>query len=118
MDDTILFFGRVVLCFTLLFSVSAIKYEPTWESLDARPLPSWYDEAKFGIFITWGIYSVPSFDSEWFWFGWKGGNHDIVDFMKNNYRPDFTYPDFAADLTTEFYNPEEWAEIFNASGAR
>lgn len=42
-------------------------YDPTWESLDSRPLPSWFDQAKFGIFIHWGVFSVPSFGSEWFW---------------------------------------------------
>lgn len=43
------------------------RYEPTWASLDARPLPTWFDEAKFGIFIHWGVFAVPSFGSEWFW---------------------------------------------------
>lgn len=47
------------------------EYKPTWDSLDSRPLPSWYDDAKFGIFIHWGVYSVPSFGSEWFWKSWK-----------------------------------------------
>ena len=46
-------------------------YDPTWDSLDKRPLPSWYDEAKFGIFIHWGVFSVPSFVSEWFWWYWQ-----------------------------------------------
>jgi len=54
------------------FSTKASKYVPTWPSLDSRPLPSWYDEAKFGIFIHWGVFSVPSFGSEWFWNHWKG----------------------------------------------
>ena len=35
-------------------AVHAVRYEPTWDSLDKRPLPAWYDEAKFGIFIHWG----------------------------------------------------------------
>ena len=34
------------------------QYKPTWESLDSRPLPSWYDEAKFGIFIRWAVYDI------------------------------------------------------------
>lgn len=50
------------------------KYTPTWDSLDSRPLPQWYDEAKIGIFIHWGVFSVPSFGSEWFWKEWKGSN--------------------------------------------
>lgn len=47
------------------------KYEPNWASLDKRPLPGWYDEAKVGIFIHWGVYSVPSMGGEWFWTDWK-----------------------------------------------
>lgn len=50
----------------------AQTYDPTWESLDERPLPEWYDSAKVGIFIHWGVYSVPSFGGEWFWLQWKG----------------------------------------------
>lgn len=54
------------------FSIETTKYDPTWSSLDNRPLPSWYDDAKIGIFIHWGVFSVPSFGSEWFWNNWKG----------------------------------------------
>ncbi|ESO90211.1 hypothetical protein LOTGIDRAFT_147833 [Lottia gigantea] len=98
--------------------VVGVRYDPTWESIDSRPLPQWYDEAKFGIFINWGIYSVPSITNEWFWYRWKHDkNPEIVNFMKNNYRPDFTYPDFASQFTAEFYNPAQWADIFQASGA-
>lgn len=43
------------------------RFDPTWESLDRRQLPAWFDQAKFGIFIHWGVFSVPSFGSEWFW---------------------------------------------------
>lgn len=50
------------------------RYEPDWSSLDARPLPTWYDQAKFGIFIHWGVYSVPAFGGEWFWMNWRGEN--------------------------------------------
>ena len=47
------------------------SYEPTWDSLDSRPSPAWYDEAKLGIFVHWGPYSVPGIVSEWFWFYWR-----------------------------------------------
>lgn len=50
----------------------AQRYTPDWTSLDSRPLPSWYDEAKFGIFVHWGVFSVPAYGSEWFWWYWKG----------------------------------------------
>src|SRR5437762_13816536 len=42
-------------------ALSAQKYDATWESLDRRPTPAWFTDAKFGIFIHWGVYSVPSY---------------------------------------------------------
>ena len=50
----------------------SIRYTPDWSSLDTRPLPNWYDDGKFGIFIHWGVFSVPAYGSEWFWWYWKG----------------------------------------------
>jgi len=96
----------------------AEHYLPKWESLDTRPLPQWYDDAKFGIFIAWGVYSVPGYSNEWFWHSWRSGNPDVVKFMKANYPPNFTYGDFAASFGAELFNPENWAEILKASGAR
>ena len=99
--------------------LSAGKYQPTWESLDSRPLPSWYDEAKFGIFMHWGLYSVPSFGTEWFWYRWKHDQRpDFVEFMKENYPPDFEYQDFAPMFRAEFFDPEAWADLLTKSGAR
>ncbi|OWF56521.1 alpha-L-fucosidase-like [Mizuhopecten yessoensis] len=97
---------------------SAKRYQPNWESLDARPLPAWYDEAKIGIFLHWGVYSVPAFGSAWFWYYLYHGVPAYVEFMKQNYRPGFTYQDFAADFHASFFDPDEWADIFLASGAR
>ncbi|XP_018333024.1 plasma alpha-L-fucosidase-like isoform X2 [Agrilus planipennis] len=99
--------------------VKSFKYKSTWESLDKRPLPSWYDEAKIGIFIHWGVFSVPSFGSEWFWQFWKGQRKaEYVEFMTKNYPPRFTYQDFGKEFTAEFFNPNEWAELFEKSGAK
>ncbi|VDI33822.1 alpha-L-fucosidase [Mytilus galloprovincialis] len=97
---------------------AAQRYEPTWESLESRPLPSWFDEAKLGIFMHWGVFSVPSYSAVWFWNYWKNGHKDINNFMKRNYRPGYTYADFAADFKTEFYDPKRWAAILQASGAK
>ncbi|KAI4469381.1 alpha-l-fucosidase [Holotrichia oblita] len=95
------------------------KYEPKWESLDKRPLPEWYDQAKIGIFLHWGVYAVPGFGSEWFWMKWKGTKlPSHIDFMKKNYPPNFTYQDFANDFKAEFYDPDQWAKLFKASGAK
>ena len=41
-------------------------YQDTWESLSRYTVPEWYKNAKFGIFIHWGIYSVPAFGSDWY----------------------------------------------------
>jgi alpha-L-fucosidase len=48
----------VLFCATIL---GAQTYKPNWESIDSRPVPSWFTDAKFGIFIHWGVYSVPSY---------------------------------------------------------
>nr|XP_033795002.1 plasma alpha-L-fucosidase isoform X1 [Geotrypetes seraphini] len=103
----------------LLGSACAQDYEPTWDSLDSRPLPAWFDEAKFGIFIHWGLFSVPSFGSEWFWWYWQKQHMSCyVRFMKANYRPGFTYEDFGPLFTAEFFDANQWADIFEASGAK
>lgn len=94
-------------------------YDPTWESLDRRPLPQWYDRAKVGIFIHWGVYSVPSFGSEWFWTNWRTSKYvNYVNFMSDNYKPGFTYQEFAHDFTAEHFNASEWAQLFQDSGAK
>jgi len=106
----------VLLC---LIAPSLARYQPNWESIDSRPLPQWYDDAKVGIFIHWGVFSVPGFRSEWFWHDWKTShNREIEEFMKKNYPPDFTYADFAPMFKAEFYNPDQWADIFKAAGAK
>ena len=55
-----------IACLTFAFASAAHaqRYEPTWESVDSRPTPAWWGDAKFGIFIHWGVYSVPAFASK------------------------------------------------------
>jgi len=103
--------------FLLAGHISA-QYSPTWDSLDAHPLPQWYDEAKIGIFLHWGVFSVPGFESEWFWYQWQSRDKSVMDFMAKNYPPDFTYADFAPMFRAEFFDPDRWANIFAAAGAR
>jgi alpha-L-fucosidase len=111
-------FIATVCCSFLTFTEQ--QYTPDWTSLDTRPLPSWYDDSKIGIFIHWGVFSVPSIGSEWMWWEWKGTNpsRSIVEFMNKTYPPDWTYADFAAQFRAELYDPNEWADIFAASGAK
>ncbi|XP_065288998.1 tissue alpha-L-fucosidase-like [Dermacentor albipictus] len=112
-------------CVLLLLALAAAvgssrarRYSPDWSSLDTRPLPPWFDEAKIGVFLHWGVFSVPSFGSEWFWHNWHEMQPAYVLFMMRNYRPGFTYQDFAPEFTAEFFDPARWADIFAKSGAR
>ncbi|XP_061521321.1 tissue alpha-L-fucosidase-like [Phycodurus eques] len=115
--------AMLVVTFVLLFVpfASGARYTADWTSLDGRPLPSWYDEAKVGIFIHWGVFSVPGFGSEWFWWHWQGQkppDPKCVAYMSKNYPPGFSYPEFGSHFHAHFFEPEEWADIFNASGAK
>ena len=60
----------------LSLSLVSAQFSPDWPSLDSRPLPSWYDEAKVGVFMHWGPYSVPGVASEWFWYQWNRRDPD------------------------------------------
>ncbi len=122
----------ILLLFVCGLSIQAAdekKYEANWESLDKRPMPEWYPDAKFGIFIHWGTYSVPSWGerdqyAEWYWnyaFEADGKtlkNNTWGNFHKKNYGADFPYQNFAAMFKAELFNPEEWADIFQRSGAK
>jgi alpha-L-fucosidase len=97
--------------------------DETWESLRTRPYPQWFRDAKLGVFIHWGVYSVPSYGgaesyAEWYLRGLQAGAQNRIDFMKKYYGEDFTYEDFAPLWKAELFDPVEWAEIFEKAGAR
>jgi alpha-L-fucosidase len=101
--------------------------DPAWASIDARPTPDWWTEARFGLFIHWGPYSVPAFAAkgeyaEWYWRALRDPrrpDHAAVQaFHRETYGPDFDYPEFAAQFTAQFFDPEAWARLFVRSGAR
>jgi alpha-L-fucosidase len=99
------------------------QYAPDWESLDRRPNPQWWDDAKFGIFIHWGVYSVPAFSkvgeySEWYWHALRSGKPDYVAFHNRVYGDDFTYADFVPLFRAEFFDSNQWASLFKRSGAK
>lgn len=111
--------GVGCLLLVALAAPSTGRYSPDWDSLDTRPTPDWYDDAKIGIFLHWGVFSVPSFGSEWFWWDWQGAKVPAFrEFMERNYRPGFTYQDFAPQFKAEFFDPDHWAAIFKKAGAR
>lgn len=105
-------------CLKTQISNKNLTYQPTWESLDTRPIPAWFDEAKLGIFVHFGVFSVPSFGSEWFWLYLQSGDTRYVNFMKNNYPPNFQYQEFASQLKAEYLDVNKWAQLFLQSGAK
>lgn len=97
--------------------------EETWESLRSRPYPQWFLDAKLGIFIHWGVYSVPSYGgpesyAEWYLRGLQAGAQNRIDFMKKYWGENFEYEDFAPLLKAELFDADEWAEIFEKAGAK
>ncbi|XP_076257939.1 tissue alpha-L-fucosidase-like [Rhynchophorus ferrugineus] len=112
-------FSSLLLVFLIFgsFCVNSELYQPTWESLDTRPLPEWFDKAKIGIFIHWGVFSVPSMGTEWVWTFWNDGD-EVTKYIQDNFPPGFSYQEFAKDFTAEFFNASEWAQLFARSGAK
>lgn len=99
-------------------------YQPTWESLSAYKCPDWFRDAKFGIFIHWGLYSVPGFGSEWYprWMykdSTVWGQNYYQHHVKTFGTPDkFGYKDFIPLFKAEKFDADQWADIFKKSGAR
>ncbi len=100
-------------------------FEPTWESLNSRKSPEWFRDAKFGIFIHWGVYSVPaicdtSTYAEWYLNWLKTNSHGglVRKFHEENYGADFAYTDFASMWRAELWKPDDWAKLFKRAGAK
>ena len=107
----------LIAAFALCAGASAEKkYDLTWESLDSRPIPAWYDDAKFGIFIHWGDYAVPSF-GEWYWYQLNQPNSETQKFHNKTYGEKFKYQDFAPMFKAELFDPDKWADVFVRSTA-
>jgi alpha-L-fucosidase len=123
-----------IILFLLFFNyLSAQKYDATWESIDSRPVPGWFEDVKFGIFIHWGVYSVPAWApadadigiyakySEWYW---SKINSDtdagklFREYHNNMYGENFKYQDFAAGFKAQHFNPDHWADVFKKAGAK
>ena len=103
-------------------------YKSNFESLNTRECPSWWKEAKFGIFIHWGVYSVPAFAptgeksvydcyAEHYWRFLKEGRPAFVAHHQKNY-PGMSYMDFAPAFTAKNWDPAKWADLFKRAGAR
>jgi len=95
-------------------------FQPNWDSLKGYKIPEWYQDAKFGIFIHWGVYSVPAFGSEWYprnmyIQGSPEFKHEV-----ETYGPQtkFGYKDFIPMFHAQDFDAKAWAALFKESGAR
>lgn len=99
-------------------------YENNWQSLNSRPVPEWFGDAKFGIFIHFGLYSVPAFTAEGQYAEWymihlqDEGQKAVRDFHKRTYGENFKYEDFVSGFKCELFDADKWAKLFEDSGAK
>ena len=128
---------KYLLMFALLLGRSnAQTYQPTWDSIDKRPTPAWFTDAKFGIFIHWGVYSVPAYApvipgklayAEWYWNQMTQGRDNpkangvetgTWAFHKKNFGADYPYQNLAPQFKAELFDPSHWADVLASSGAK
>jgi alpha-L-fucosidase len=122
-----------VLLLFIAVNLSGQNYKPEWESLDKRPVPKWFQDSKFGIFIHWGVYSVPAWGptgdsigvydkyAEWYWrkMDQPGKVQKYFkEYHTKTYGPNFRYQDFLPMFKAELFEPDKWAELFKESGAK
>ncbi len=98
--------------------VAAGPFRPDWESLSTYQVPEWYKDAKFGVFLHWGVYSVPAFGSEWYPRLMYLEGSDVNKHHVAKYGPltQFGYKDFIPMFKAEHYDPDAWAKLFKSAG--
>ena len=100
----------------------AQTYQPNWQSLDSRPVPQWFKDSKFGIFIHWGVYAVPGWSTKGNYAEWYQQGLQTTDTARQHFHKakfgNRTYYDLANDFKAELFNPDEWAKVFEQSGAK
>ena len=96
------------------------RYKDNWQSLANHKTPDWYYKGKFGIFIHWGVYSVPAFGGEWYsrnMYDRESREYDHHIKTYGNHR-DFGYKDFIPMFRAEQFDAREWVKTFKDAGAR
>jgi alpha-L-fucosidase len=96
-------------------------YRPDWETLRNHEIPQWFKDAKFGIFIGWGVYAVPGAVNEWYPHNmYKPGDPAHEDFVKRFGSIDqgAGYKDFIPKFRAEGFDPQDWVKLFKQAGAR
>jgi alpha-L-fucosidase len=97
-------------------------WEPTEESLSQHKAPRWFDQDKFGIFIHWGLYSLPAWGpittySEWYWSNYNNKQDPTYDYHAKTWGQQFEYDDFIPLFKPQQFNPRIWLDLINESGA-
>lgn len=101
--------------------IAAGPFAPAWESLQAGyTIPAWYEDAKFGLFIHWGLYCVPAFGSEWYPRNmYQEGSPEFGHHVATHGpQTSFGYKDFIPMFGAEKFDPDAWAALFAEAGAR
>jgi len=95
-------------------------FNDSWESLRAYEPPRWYEDAKFGIFIHWGVFSVPGFENEWYSRRMYLTGTDAYEHHVETFGPqrEFGYKDFIPSFTMDDFDPDAWAALFRRAGAQ
>jgi len=101
-------------------SIAAGRFKDDWESLRQFRYPEWFRDAKFGIFVHWGPYSVPAFANEWYSRNMYVPGDPAYVYHRNVYGPqsEFGYKDFIPMFRAENFDPDEWIDLFGHAGAR
>jgi alpha-L-fucosidase len=99
--------------------IDAGPFADTWESLAAYQPPRWFCDAKFGIFIHWGVYSVPAYGSEWYARRMYQQGRPEFEHHRATYgaQDEFGYKDFIPKFTADSFEPAEWTKLFREAGA-
>jgi len=122
-----------------------VRYEPNLKSLRQHQVPDWFNNAKLGIMIHWGLYSIPAYAptghgtsteimmhegfksyfpnmpyAEWYINSLRIPGSPVQKYHREKYGDDFSYYDFAAEFkrTSANWSPEDWGDLFREAGAR
>ena len=100
--------------------IAAGPFDATWDSLRNYRIPTWYADAKFGVFVHWGVYSAPAFGNEWYPRQMYREETDAFRHHVETYGPqsEFGYKDFIERFKAERFDPADWADLFRRAGAR
>ncbi len=95
-------------------------YKASFKSFEQYEIPAWYQDAKFGIFIHWGVYSVPAFNGEWYPRKMYNPENAEYNHHKENFgdQTEFGYKDFIPQFKAEKFDADEWLKIIADSGAK